>query len=228
MWRRKERWAKRVLGFVFVTFMLIGLFPVGEWLFYPLEKKYPANPPLEKVDGIIILGGAEQPTRSHMWKQVIVNEAGERNLAFLKLAREYPHAKRVYTGGSSSMVEQGFKGADVARQLFEEQGIEVSSMIFERESRNTWENAVLSKKLVDPKADENWVLITTAWHMPRSVGIFCQQGWKVIPYPVDYRANKDNLLRVDWEIADHLNWLTAAVKEWIGIAAYTYTGKMCK
>lgn len=228
LWRGRERWAGRILGFVFFVFLLIGLFPVGEWLLNPLEKKYPANPQLEKVDGIIILGGAEQPTRSAMWKQVVVDEAGERDLAFLKLAREFPEAKLLFTGGSSSMVEQGLKGADVAKQLFQEQGLDISSIIFESESRNTWENGVLSKKLVEPKAHENWVLITTAWHMPRSVGIFCQQDWKVIPYPVDYWTNKDNLLRMDWGFAGHLKNLSVAVKEWIGIAAYTYTGKMCQ
>lgn len=228
LWRGRERWAKRTLGFVFTAFLLIGLFPVGEWLLYPLEKQYATNPPLEKVDGIIVLGGAEQPITSAEWDQVVVDQSGERDLAFLMLARAFPDAQRVYTGGSSSMVEQGLKGADVAKRLFKEQGLDISSITFESESRNTWENAVFSKKLLKPKADENWVLITTAWHMPRSVGVFCQQGWNVIPYPVDYRTNKDSLFRMDWGLAGHLRQLTVAFKEWIGITVYKTTGKMCK
>ena len=227
MWRGKLRWAKRLLSSLAIILLIIGLFPVGEWLLYPLEKQYPTNPKLGKVDGIILLGGAEDPVRSYQWKQPIVGNAAERDFAFIQLAKKYPNAKKIFTGGSSSMAAQTYKGADTAKQLFTQQGLDVSSIIFERNSRNTWENAIFSKKLADIKKGENWVLITTGWHMPRSAGIFCKAEWDIIPYPVDFWTQKGNLLRVDWNFSGHLKNLVVAVREWVGITAYQLTGKMC-
>ena len=129
---------------------MVALFPIGEWLLYPLETKYPHNPQLEAVDGIIVLSGSEDPIYTKTWNQVTVGGATERNLAFMMLARQHPEAKLVFTGGVGNMLQQDYKEADVAKRLFEEQGMDVSQVIFERESRNTWENALLSKELVRP------------------------------------------------------------------------------
>ena len=125
------------------------------------------------------------------------------------------------------MVDQQKKSADSARNFFTRHGLDASLIIFERDSRNTWENAVFSKKLVNPDLNEEWVLITTAWHMPRSVGVFCKVGWDVIPYPVDFHSEPDNIIRLDWDFAGHLNRLVFAVKEWVGIIAYQASGRSC-
>jgi len=227
LWRGKIVWAKRVLGVLLFLMMMVGFFPVGEWLLYPLETKYPHNQQLGRVDGIIVLAGSEDPVHTKIWNQVVVGSATERNLEFMRLAGQYPDAKLVFTGGVGSMLQQDFKTADVAKRLFTEQGVDVSRITFERESRNTWENALLSKKLVETQSNENWVLITTAWHMPRSVGIFCKVGWDVIPYPVDFHTQPDNLFRVGWGFAGNLNGLATAVKEWIEIVAYKMMGRSC-
>ena len=227
LWLGKNVWAKRVLGILLGVMLMVALFPIGDWLLYPLETKYPHNPKLEDVDGIIILGGSEDAVHTKVWNQVAVGGAAERNLAFMMLARQHPEAKLVFTGGVGSMLQPDYKQADVAKRLFEEQGMDVSQVIFERESRNTWENALLSKELVRPESGTNWVLITTAWHMPRSMGIFCKVGWEVIPYPVDFYTRPDNLLRVNLGFADNLNGLIIATKEWIGLMVYRFTGKVC-
>ena len=227
LWLGKNIWAKRVLGVLLGLILTVALFPIGEWLLYPLETKYPHNPQLEDVDGIIVLSGSEDPYYTKIWNQVIVGGSTERNLAFMMLARQHPEAKLVFTGGAGSMLQQDYKAADVAKRLFEEQGMDVSQVIFERESRNTWENALLSKELVRPESGTNWVLITTAWHMPRSMGIFCKVGWEVTPYPVDFYTQPDNLLRVSWGFADNLNSLVTAAKEWVGLVVYRLTGKIC-
>ena len=227
LWLGKDVWAKRVLG-VLLGLMLMGaLFPIGEWLLYPLETKYPHNPQLEDVDGIIVLSGSEDHVLTKSWNQVTVGSATERNLAFMMLARQHPEAKLVFTGGVGSMLQQDYKEADVAKRLFEEQGMDVSQVIFERESRNTWENALLSKELVRPEPGTNWVLITTAWHMPRSMGVFCKVGWEVTPYPVDFQTHPDNLLRLSWGFTNNLSTLVTAFKEWIGLMAYRFTGRAC-
>ena len=207
--------------------LLIAMFPVGEWLLYPLERRFPVNTELGDVDGIIVLSGEEDPMHTLLWNQTSVGEAAERNLAFMALSKEYPEAKLVFSGGASSLIHQEYKAGDVARRLFKEQGMDLARITFERESRNSWENAMLSKKLVQPVSDERWVLITTGWHMPRSVGIFCKAEWQVIPYPVDFRTKPGHLMRMDWGFADHLKDLVTGVKEWIGLVAYQLMGKSC-
>ena len=144
---------------------------------------------------------------------------------FLALARKYPEAKLLFTGGSGSLLEQKDKAADIAKKLFKQLNFDVTRIVFEKESRNTYENAIYSKKIVQPFKNENWILITTGWHMPRSVGIFCKAEWPVIPYPVDHQTNKDNLFRISFNLSNNLRMLKIAIKEWLGLFAYYLSGK---
>jgi uncharacterized SAM-binding protein YcdF (DUF218 family) len=218
--------AKILLTITSSILLIVSFFPVGEWLLYPLENRFKVNPELPaKTDGIIVLSGAEDPLLSSVWKQVELGAAAERDLAFMALAKRYPEAKLIFTGGSGSLVNQDYKAADVAKTLFLQQGFEIKRILFERESRNTYENVINSKKLAKPAANENWILITTSWHMPRSLGIFCKADWPVIPYPVDHQTNKDNLFRMNFSLLDNLQSLRTAIKEWLGLIAYYLTGK---
>ena len=224
--RKRTRAAAWVLGCELLVMVVIGLWPVGEWAFYPLETRFETNPELpDTVHGVIVLGGAEDAVMSAIWKQPEVGPAAERMLAFMSMARRFPEAKLVYTGGTGSLVDQGLRGADCVKQLFEQQDLDVSRVVLERESRNTYENVVLTKTLMEPREGENWLVITTAWHMPRSMGIFRQAGWSVIPWPVDHWSQPGRLWRVQWDPAGHLNDLKTAVKEWVGLLAYYVTGK---
>lgn len=141
------------------------------------------------------------------------------------MARQYPKAKLIFTGGTGSLTNQKYKGADVAKKLFQQQGFDTARISFERQSRNTYENVIYSKELVKPIKNENWILITTGWHMPRSVGIFCKANWSVIPYPVDHQTNKGDLFRIDFDLADNLKTLKTAIKEYMGLFAYYFSGK---
>jgi len=218
--------ARAMLAALVFIMVFIAVFPVGEWLLSPLEIRFATNPELpDKVDGIIVLAGTEKPYESALWHQVELGEGAERNFAFMRLIRQYPHATPVFTGGTGSMKLQQYKSAHVARKLFSELGVDTSKIIFEEQSKNTFENVTFSKALVKPKSTENWVLITTAWHMPRSVGIFEKSGWPVIAYPVDHATKPDDLFRVSWGFSDNLHVLNMAVKEWVGLAAYYVTGK---
>jgi uncharacterized SAM-binding protein YcdF (DUF218 family) len=222
----KDRIGKRLLGTSCVLLLIVALFPLHLLLLHPLETRFETNPSLpETIDGIIVLSGAEDPFLSSLWNQVEVGGAAERNLAFMALARQYPEAKLVFTGGTGSLTGQEYKAADVAKALFGQQGLDPDRITFERESRNTYENALLTRKLVQPRAGETWLLITTAWHMPRSVGIFCKQQWPVIPYPVDHATKPGHLLSMQLLLAEHLRGLNIATREWIGLFAYYFTGK---
>lgn len=222
----KQQLAKILLSIICGLLIVITFFPIGEWLLYPLESRFQANPDLpEKIDGIIVLSGAEATELSHSWGQVELGAAAERDLSFLRLARRYPKAKLIFTGGTGSLTNQEYKGADVAKKLFKQQGFNISRIVFERESRNTYESVIYSKNLIADNKNEHWVLITTGWHMPRSVGIFCQSKWPVIPYPVDHQTRKDNLFRIDFDLSGNLSTLKTSIKEWIGLFAYYLTGK---
>lgn len=226
LWRGKERLAKQVIGSTLAVLLAIAFFPVDEWLLYPLETRFSAPLDLpDHVDGILVLSGPENSDLSAAWNQVEMIDGAERLLAFQVLANRYPNAKLVFSGGSGSMLYQGHKGADVAKMQLEQQGLSLTRVIFESESRNTFENATFSKVLAKPRTEESWILITSAFHMPRSMGIFCKVGWPTIPYPVDHRSWRGNLLRVDLNLAGHLAGLAIAVKEWIGLAVYYATGK---
>lgn len=226
LWRGASRWARRLLGLVVLVLAGVGVFPVGEWVLFPLERRFPSNPVLPaQVQGIIVLGGGEDAARSAIWNQVEMGDCAERVLAFLSLARRYPEARLVFAGGSGSLTDQGHKGADVMRRLCGEQGLDLARMTFERLSRNTYENVLYSRALVQPRPGENWVLVTSAWHMPRSVGVFRKVGWLVIPYPVDHWTSPGHLLRMDLDLASHLRDLNVGTKEWMGLLAYAITGK---
>jgi uncharacterized SAM-binding protein YcdF (DUF218 family) len=223
---KRSRIATWLLGILTVALVFVAFFPVGEWTLYPLEKRFSTAPALpDSVDGIVVLGGAADPVRSTIWGQLETGDAAERYHAFLSLARRFPDARLVFTGGTGSLADQEYSEADAAGVFFEQQGLDASRLIIERDSRNTYENAVLTKALVSPMHGENWVLITTAWHMPRSVGIFRQAGWPILPYPVDHWTEPGRLFRVEYDLAEHLRNLKIGTKEWMGLVAYRLTGK---
>ena len=219
-------WAKRLLGIVVSVLVVLSFLPVGEWLLYPLESRFATNPALPaNVTGVIVLGGAEDALRSSVWQQAETNESAERFLASLSLARRFPQAKLLFTSGSGSVLDQAHKGASVAQLIYAENGLDPSRLVFESQSRNTTENAVLSKALVKPASGEVWILVTSAFHMPRSVGIFCRIGWPVIPFPVDHQSLPGHMIRADASLIGNLQKISTAVHEWLGLLAYYLTGK---
>lgn len=221
-----QRVSRSLLASCALLLALIGFFPIGEWLIAPLENRFTTNAALpSEVDGIVVLGGAISPRMSNIWQQPEVGGAADRLTNFLYLARLYPNAQLVFTGGSGAVTEQEFKEAEMAQILFDQLGLAKRAIIFESESRNTSENARYSKQLVTPKNDEKWLLITSAFHMPRSIGVFCQEQWIVQPYPVDHYSQKGNLLRVNFSFGGNLSVLGIAIREWVGLLAYRVSGR---
>ena len=221
--------ARILLSASCIVLVVISLFAPHTFLLYPLDTRFQTNPPLpDHLDGIIVLGGSEDAHKSEMWNQVSLSENAERHLAFMALARQYPNARLVFTGGGGSLAGGDEREADVARSLYAQQGIDVDRVTFERESRNTYENVILSRALVQPGENETWLLITTAWHMPRSVGIFCKHDWPVIPYPVDHASVPGERLVIHFSLANNLRNLNIAIHEWVGLIVYYLTGKTSK
>lgn len=227
LWTRHARIAKKMLFTISVLTILVAIVPLGNIMLHPLEQEFKINPNLpNKIDGIIVLSGSISAKSTSLLGQVQVNEQIERDLMFISLAYEHPNAKLLYTGGSSSLTDQQFKGANAGKKFLKSQRFEINKVLFESSSRNTYESAVISKKIIKPKKDENWILITTAWHMPRSVGVFKKVGWEVIPYPVDYKTNSENIYDFSFNFSEKLLKLEVGFKEWLGLLAYSLTNKI--
>lgn len=218
--------AKWLLSCVVLAMTTITVFPLGTLLLAPLEHRFPTNPALpEKVDGIIMLGGAENNPLTQMWHQPEINDAADRYIGFIRLVRAYPNAVHLFAGGSGNPMHQEWSDAKTARQVFMNMGLDTSTMVFENRSRNTYENGLFAKALVHPDPGRAWVLVTTASHMPRSVGVFNRIGWPVIPYPVDHYTRPDRKVRPGLNFSGNLERLVTAATEWTGLAAYYITDK---
>lgn len=200
--------------------LAIIVLPISTWVIAPLENRFPQPQLPARVDGIVVLGGAVEPRVSAAHHQPAVNGAAERLFAAVRLARLYPSARIVLSGGEATVIPEGFHEADVMRDILVRQGIPPERMAIESKSRNTYENARDSYRLVHPKPGEVWVLITSGWHMPRAVGCFRKVGWSVVPYPVDYVTAGTSDLVTTYLLYEELPPLSIAVKEWIGLVAY--------
>jgi len=218
--KRLENLSKVILCCLFSLLSIIVFFPVDDWLTSPLEQRFPQPEVLpQTVDGIIILGAAFDPVLTKRHEQVSANGHIERVTEAVKLHRQYPNATLLYTGGTGFLKQSELGGADIAKQFFEELGLNSEKIIYESNSRNTFENAVFSKALVNPNDTENWLLVTSASHMPRSVGIFNKVGWKVIPYPVDYNSTFPEK-HPGTELSGKLSAIDKVTKEYVGLISY--------
>jgi uncharacterized SAM-binding protein YcdF (DUF218 family) len=222
----RKKLSRSLLAITSSLLLLIGFLPVGEWLISPLEKRFAANTALpQSAQGIIVLGGAIDPYKSRPWQQAELNAAADRITNFLYLASLYPEAQLVFSGGNGEILHQDYKEAEMTRVLLDQLGLDQRAIIYESESRNTHENVLNSKNLLSPKDHQNWLLVTSAYHMPRAVGVFCRQQWNVQAYPVDHYSKKDNLLRIEFNFVDNLSVLKIAMREWVGLLAYRLSGK---
>ncbi|OYU20425.1 MAG: hypothetical protein CFE34_00160 [Rhodobacteraceae bacterium PARR1] len=222
VWRKWPKLARNLLGVTLLAMATIAAWPVQSLLFTPLEDRFPQPAIPDQVAGIIILGGAELADLTAARDQVQLNAGAERMTAAMTLALRHPTAKVIFTGGSGNL-RGGAAGAEVAKRLFAELGLPPDRLVLESASRNTAENATMTLALVQPQPGGNWLLVTSAYHMPRAVAAFCAAGWTgLIPYPVDYRSPGD---RAGWRFSENAEALATALREWIGLAAYRLTGR---
>ena len=218
---------RRLLIASLVGLAIGGWSPLGSLLLVPLEQRFPPwDAARGAPDGIVVLGGAIDPDLSAARGVPAFRGGLDRLLATVALARRYPQARIIYSGGSANLLaDDAAKEADVAVTVLESFGVPKQRLTLERLSRNTEENAALSKALASPKPGERWLLVTSAYHMPRSVGLFRRAGFAVEPYPVDWRTAAGDVLTPSIFASDGLQRTDIAVREWIGLAAYRISGK---
>lgn len=225
---RYARWGRRLLVASIVLIAAIGMLPIGGFILYPLESRFPPwNPAQGAPDGIVVLGGVIDPAISVAHRTVALDEAAERITATVVLARRYPKARIVVSGGNGNLIANRLKEADFAVRLLVDLGVARDRITAERRSRDTAENARFTKQLVRPAPGQHWLLVTSALHMPRAVGAFRAAGFPVEPYPVDYRiAGRPRLWRLSASWLGGITRTDIGVHEWLGLVTYWLTGRI--
>jgi uncharacterized SAM-binding protein YcdF (DUF218 family) len=203
--------SRKLLIVCVAGFAAFGFSPTGNLLLVPLEARFPAwNPTSGAPDGIVVLGGGI-----------------DRVVAAVKLAHEYPNARVIFSGGNSNLVPTEDTESDEAEAIFADLGLARNRLSLDRQSRNTHENAAFAKALATPKPGERWLLVTSGYHMPRSVGIFRKIGFVVEPYPVvdSKKRGWPELLTLHSNFWDRVGISDIAVREWMALLAYRIAGR---
>jgi uncharacterized SAM-binding protein YcdF (DUF218 family) len=208
-----------------IGFLLLAVAPIGPAMMLVLEQRFPRPPKLpERIDGILVLGGAVDPRLSLFYGETVFNGSIARVLAGVALARHHPEAKLALVGGEGELFPVGFAESRATSGFVLEEGIPATRIIVEERSRSTHENAVFAKELIRPVPGQNWVLVTSAVHMPRAVAAFRAVDWPVIPYPVDFKVDPETGLRPNFNLLEGLSTSSIAGKEWAGLVGYRLRG----
>jgi uncharacterized SAM-binding protein YcdF (DUF218 family) len=225
LWTRRARFGRKLILCVAAVMLAVAALPLQKLMIEPLENRFPVVARIpQQVRGVIVLGGSVNQLLTVARNQPSLTGAAERMTEFVAIARRRPDLKLVFSGGSGLVWFPEVKETIVARRLFADLGLDVDGIVFEDKSRNTRENAIYSHELVAPKPDEQWLLITSAMHMPRAVGCFRRAGWNVVPYPVDYQTSGDSVFGLGVHFLGGLNTLSTASREWAGLVAYRLMG----
>jgi uncharacterized SAM-binding protein YcdF (DUF218 family) len=211
-----------------LVILFIALFTsTGSYLVQGLEDRFPhaAGDPSD-VKCMIVLGGGFDNDVDTFRGGYDLNGAGDRFVEVMRLAQKYPQARILVSGGDGSITGDYLGDAVISERMFSAFGIAKDRTVEEKESRTTFENAVNTKQLLADNGMSNCLLITSGFHMPRSMGIFRKLGIDVVPWVVDYRATGKEYLRLDFtQPSLNAQLLSTAVREWIGMVGYYAVGR---
>lgn len=222
------RWHRPAVIMLWIGLLVLGLLgfrALPDALLRPLENRYPV-PAAELIDrhvGIIVLGGAVgHPDSFAAHAQVPLGEAAERMTVPVGLIRQHPKLALVFSGGEGRLLTTGVTESALALAFYQQQGLDTAKLQLEDGSRTTRENAHKVAKLLGKRCQEPWLLVTSAWHMPRSMAEFEAVGCKVTPYPVDFRTGESTPL-TEYSLAHSLLRWQTALHEWLGLLVYSMT-----
>jgi uncharacterized SAM-binding protein YcdF (DUF218 family) len=223
------RWTA-VAGTLMTAFLLsvaaVVALPTVEWLGAPLEDRVTPVPLPPRVDGIVVLGGAVDWRVTRERGRLSLNAAGERIAAAAALAQRYPDARLIVTGSFADAFEHDLRAQPDDASLFFGPHFADREVVFIGAARSTYEDALRSLEAARPAQGETWLLVTSAWHMPRALGTFRALGWGVQPFSVDYRTTGEARLAPNWDVATTLADLDRVVREWGALAVYRRAGRL--
>lgn len=223
---RRRRTGITLLVVSNLALFIAGWSPVGPALVMMLEDRFPAPVLPETVTGVVMLGGAVDIHVSQDRNQIVVNDNAERITTVAELARRFPQARLILSGGVGHEANDTIlTEAEGGRRMLVDLGVPSDRLELEDTSRTTYENAVASLAVAKPQPGETWLLVTSAFHMPRAVASFRAVGFPVVPYPVDYRTRPADLRRPIASLTGGLGYSDAAAHEFLGLLGYRLTGK---
>lgn len=198
----------------------------GSVMLQALESRFPRASLPAAPDCIIVLGGGFEAEVIAARGGIEMNQAGDRFVEALRLARAHPDARILVSGGDGSFSGRYAGDAAVSAGFFGAFGVSGDRLVQETGSRTTFENVENTGTLLAEIALERCVLVTSAFHMPRAVGLFRKAGVAVWPWPADYRTSGLVRLRLDFtQPSSNAQLTTTALREWTGLLAYYLTGR---
>jgi uncharacterized SAM-binding protein YcdF (DUF218 family) len=227
--RQKPALGRKLVGLALAVLLVMGWQPLPHALLRQLETRYAELAPgahLTAYTGVVVLGGAtEEGYVAQAHSQPLLNAAAERMTAPIAMLRLNPHLRIIFTGGDGSLLTSGPSEAERTRPFFEAMGLGSNRVTYETVSRTTYENAVLTAQLPGIDMRQRWLLVTSAWHMPRSMATFTKVGWNVTAYPVDFRTGKYTPW-TEYSLKDGARNWQLALHECLGWLAYRVTGRL--
>ncbi len=224
-WWRGSRRGIQIIVLAIAIYTIGGFLPVGNALLLPLEQRFTRDKSVLPPEGIIVLGGVVDTITATGRDDPSLTERAERLTEAVTLARAYPEARIVFSGGDGALVYKTVSEREIVEKFFKDMGLDMSRVTFEDESRTTRENARYTSKIIKQKPGERWLLVTSAFHMWRAQRCFQSTGLKTIPWPVDYTTRgPEDLERFPPRASEGWRRIDLAVKEWIGLAVYEMAG----
>jgi uncharacterized SAM-binding protein YcdF (DUF218 family) len=210
-----------------ILFLFFGYTPLSSFLLNKIEdyiqtSKYPA----QQLTGVIVLGGSfNSGLESKERNEVSLNNSAERLTKALEIYKKNPRLLILFSGFSGEPKPQGWSESDMAKKFFLDQGVKLDNLIFENQSRNTFENIKFSKGII-ANYKGTWGLITSASHMPRSFFAFKKQSLILEPINVDYKTGTSRMFWINFDISSGLSNWGIILHELIGISYYKITNKI--
>lgn len=222
---RRRQPATAMLWAGLLVLGLLGFRALPDALLRPLENRYPvpSADAIPRHAGAIVLGGATGHPETYIAHgQVPLGDAAERMTVPVGWLHQHPNLELVFSGGEGRLLTTGVTEAELAGAFYQSQGLDMRRVRLEDGSRNTRENAQQIARLLGPRCQEPWLLVTSAWHMPRSVTEFEAVGCRVTPYPVDFRTG-ERTAWTEYSLAHSLVRWQTALHEWLGLLVYRLT-----
>jgi uncharacterized SAM-binding protein YcdF (DUF218 family) len=218
---KSSRFIRAVILIIALFYFTLTILPLGEWALTPLENRYAQTKLPEDIDGIVVLTSDEDPETTGYRTQPVLKNSAQRYLYLIRLAERYPGKPIIITGNTwAKRMAHDVATKDVILAALQGSGINTEVIRFEEKSRNTRENALFTKELVNPKEGSNWLLVTSAFHMPRSILCFEGVGWQVKPTPSDYFTKGNYPLKIIMNLSEQARYLSLAMHEYYGLATY--------
>jgi len=216
---RRRGLALAALGLIAAAAVL----PLGGLALSRLEATFPPMAPPARVDGVLVIGGALNAPQYDRWPGSGFDPDMGRLFEAARLANAFPQARVLDIGGPNPHAADRRAEADAAADVLARLGVARERIEIERESRNTYENAVNAAAMAHPKAGETWVLVTSAFHMPRAIGCFRAAGFTPLADPVDYHW--EGQVQPGFDVGGGLDALDLAAHEYFGLASYRLLGR---